>query len=580
MSEFVVSARKYRPLRFDDVVGQSHISHTLKNALKSDHLAHAFLFCGPRGVGKTTCARILAKLVNCENKTADYEACNTCGPCKSFNENASFNIIELDAASNNGVENVRSLTEQVRFPPQQGRYKVYIIDEVHMLSTAAFNAFLKTLEEPPPYAIFILATTEKQKIIPTILSRCQIYDFKRIQVADIAQHLKGICEKENIMAEPDALHIIAQKADGALRDALSIFDRIVSYSGKKLTYDDVISNLNVLDYDYYFKTIDAIMASDVASILLQFDEIQQKGFEADTFIMGLAEHIRNLLVCKDSRTQLLLDAGESLTERYFNQAILAPISLLLTALNICNDCDIHFKMARNKRLHVEMALIKMTYIQYAVDLSKKGISTESTEKKNPDVSNLQPKPYPKVQDTPHKVAEKVDLIVNPIEKNGISDPQPSKAAIKKTSLLDSVHEEVTHLATQSIVEEQLSQQKANDIIQSYMNDAIGNDIKAILQEAKISVSENLQFLVLTVGSALQKGILEEETSLKTFFHQSINNNKVYLRVDIDPSLKQNSNDTPKPTIPLTDKEKYQKMVEQNSAIELLRQKFELRFDDN
>jgi len=382
------------------------------------------------------------------------------------------------------------------------------------------------------------------------------------------------------MAEPDALHIIAQKADGALRDALSIFDRIVSYSGKKLTYDDVISNLNVLDYDYYFKTIDAIMASDVASILLQFDEIQQKGFEADTFILGLAEHIRNLLVCKDSRTQLLLDAGESLTERYFNQAILAPISLLLTALNICNECDIHYKMARNKRLHVEMALIKMTYIQYAVDLSKNGISTESTEKKNPDVSNLQPKPYPKVHDTTHKVAEKVDLIVNLVEKNGLSDPQPSKPAIKKTSLLDSVHEEVTHLATQSIVEEQLSQQKANDIIQSYMNDAIGNDIKAILQEAKISVSENLQFLVLTVGSALQKGILEEETSLKTFFHQSINNNKVYLRVDIDPSLKQNNNDTPKPTIPLTDKEKYQKMLEQNSAIELLRQKFDLRFDDN
>jgi len=580
MSEFVVSARKYRPLRFDDVVGQSHISHTLKNALKSDHLAHAFLFCGPRGVGKTTCARILAKLVNCENKTAEFEACNTCGPCKSFNENASFNIIELDAASNNGVENVRALTEQVRFPPQQGRYKVYIIDEVHMLSTAAFNAFLKTLEEPPPYAIFILATTEKQKIIPTILSRCQIYDFKRIQVADIAQHLKGICEKENIQAEPDALHIIAQKADGALRDALSIFDRIVSFSGKTLTYDDVISNLNILDYDYFFKTIDALMASDVASILLQFDQIQQKGFEADTFILGLAEHIRNLLVCKDSRTHMLLDAGEALTERYFQQAIITPISLLLTALNICNECDIHFKMARNKRLHVEMALIKMTYIQYAVDLSKKSLLTESTEKKNLDLTATPPKQYEAPPQAINKVAEKVEL-GKPIElevKKGESTT--IKPIIKKTSLLDSIHEEVSNNASLGKKEEELTLEKANQIINGYLKEIAGNDLVAIFQDAKISVTENKQFLVITVGSTLQKGILEEEPTLKPYFHQSIDNEKVYIRIDIDTSLKPINTDAPKPFVPLTDREKYQKMVEQNNVLETLRQKFDLRFDEN
>jgi len=299
MSNFVVSARKYRPTRFDEVVGQEHVSKTLKNALQNDHLAHAFLFCGPRGVGKTTCARILAKVLNCENLTEDHEACNECNSCTSFNGNASFNITELDAASNNSVEHIRALIEQVRFQPQQGQYKVFIIDEVHMLSSQAFNAFLKTLEEPPPYAIFILATTEKHKIIPTILSRCQIFDFRRIQVSAMVSHLKGICTQENLEAEEAALHIIAQKADGALRDSLSIFDRIVSgvsvdESGKKVvTYKNVIESLNVLDYDYFFRVVDALLKEDMAKVMLIFDEVQRNGFEADTFILGLAEHVRN-----------------------------------------------------------------------------------------------------------------------------------------------------------------------------------------------------------------------------------------------------------------------------------------------
>ncbi len=381
MSQFIVSARKYRPTRFKDVVGQAHVSQTLKNALQSDHLAHAFLFCGPRGVGKTTNARILAKILNCTNRDADYEACGKCDSCTAFERNASFNISELDAASNNSVEHIRGLVEQVRFAPQQGKYKVFIIDEVHMLSTAAFNAFLKTLEEPPSYAIFILATTEKHKIIPTILSRCQIFDFRRIQIPDMVSHLQKICLNEGIVAEPDALHIIAQKADGALRDALSIFDRIVSAGGKKVTYEDVIENLNVLDYDYFFKTVDVLLAEDMAKILLIFDDILKKGFDADLFITGLAEHLRQLLVAKDVQTLELLEAGGNLRERYRQQSVLSSLALLLTALNLCNDCDIHYKTARNKRLHVEMSLIKMTYIHRMTDSLRAAL-----EKKTPNGS--------------------------------------------------------------------------------------------------------------------------------------------------------------------------------------------------
>ena len=384
MSNFVVSARKYRPQRFEDVVGQQHVAGTLKNALATDHVAHAFLFTGPRGVGKTTCARILAKILNCENRTKDFEACNECPSCTAFNEDASWNIFELDAASNNGVDHIRALVEQVRVPPQRGKFKVYIIDEVHMLSQGAFNAFLKTLEEPPPYAIFILATTEKHKVIPTILSRCQIFDFRRITIGDMVLHLKDICKKEGIEAEEDALHIVAQKADGALRDALSIFDRITSFSGKKIRYEDVIENLNVLDYDYFFQITDALLAEDSAAILNLFDQILRKGFEPDVFIIGLSEHLRNILVCKDESTLALLEAGESLRERYRRQAALAPASFLLTALNIGNECDVNLKMARHKRLHIEMALLKMCYINRAAKAAQAPVFQE---KKTPDLAD-------------------------------------------------------------------------------------------------------------------------------------------------------------------------------------------------
>jgi DNA polymerase III subunit gamma/tau len=387
MSQFVVSARKYRPARFEDVVGQEHVSKTLKNALQTGHLAHAFLFCGPRGVGKTTCARILAKVINCQNTGADFEPCNTCDSCRAFNDNASFNITELDAASNNSVDAMRALIDQVRFQPQQGKYKVFIIDEVHMLSAQAFNAFLKTLEEPPPYAIFILATTEKHKIIPTILSRCQIYDFRRIQVQDTVKHLQHICSQEGIQADEAALHIIGQKADGALRDALSIFDRMVAAGGNQIRYEAVLENLNVLDYDYYFRVVDGLLSENLAQVLLLFDEVSRRGFDPDIFILGLAEHLRNLLVCKDEATLALLETGESLRERYRTQARLAPAALILSALNLANECDLHYKMARNKRLHTEMALIKMTYIQRALRRTPFTADAEDPEKKNPDGSD-------------------------------------------------------------------------------------------------------------------------------------------------------------------------------------------------
>ena len=384
MSEnYIVSARKYRPQTFDTVVGQEHITTTLKNAIKNQHLAHAYLFCGPRGVGKTTCARILAKTINCENPTEDMEACNVCPTCVSFKNNTSFNVFELDAASNNSVDDIRELTNQVRFAPQQGRYKVYIIDEVHMLSAAAFNAFLKTLEEPPPYAIFILATTEKHKILPTILSRCQIFDFKRITTHDIVAHLQSIAAKEGMIAQEAALHIIAQKSEGAMRDALSMLDRIASFTNGMLTYSNTMEHLNLLDADYYFRITDSMLAQDVAGTLLLLDQAMEKGFEGDVIIGGLAEHFRNLLLCKDARMAKLLDVPNDFRPVYNEKANQAPPSFILSALNVINDSELQYKSATNKRLHVEMCLIRLCYLLQAVSGQNTGVANGfPDEKKN------------------------------------------------------------------------------------------------------------------------------------------------------------------------------------------------------
>jgi len=359
MDNFIVSARKYRPTTFHSVVGQESITTTLKNAIRTGKVAQAFLFCGPRGVGKTTCARIFAKALNCEHLTEDCEPCNTCDSCRAFNDSASFNVFELDAASNNSVEDMRSLVEQVRIPPQGAKYKVYIIDEVHMLSGSAFNAFLKTLEEPPAYAKFIMATTEKHKIIPTILSRCQVYDFKRITENDIRKHLQYVADQEGVTVEEEALRVMATKADGALRDALSIFDQIVSFTGKNITYRQTVENLNVLDIDYYFRVTDFLFSDNVSSALLLLDEIIAKGFDPQNFIAGMASHFRNLLMAQNPATVTLLETSDSIKQQILQQSQKADRALLVRALELANQCDFNYKMSNNKRLSVELCLMQI-----------------------------------------------------------------------------------------------------------------------------------------------------------------------------------------------------------------------------
>lgn len=359
MENFIVSARKYRPSTFLSVVGQDSLVNTLKGAISNGKLAHSYLFCGPRGVGKTTCARIFAKTINCQNLTDDFEACNECDSCRSFNEHKSYNIHELDAASNNGVDDIRVLIEQVRVPPQIGNYSVYIIDEVHMLSSQAFNAFLKTLEEPPAYAIFILATTEKHKVLPTILSRCQIYDFNRIGISDVVKQLEMIAEKEGITTDREGLEVIAKKADGAMRDALSIFDQVVVSTNGNVTYKNVIENLNVLDYDYYFKLTDNFLQGDFTNALLTLDTVISKGFEAENLVNGLSSHFRNLLMCKDQRTTKLLEVGEETQKQYEQQAQQCESDFLIKSLALTNQCDLNYKISKNKRLLVELTLIRL-----------------------------------------------------------------------------------------------------------------------------------------------------------------------------------------------------------------------------
>jgi DNA polymerase-3 subunit gamma/tau len=438
MDNFVVSARKYRPQNFNTVVGQSHITTTLKNAILNNHLAHAFLFCGPRGVGKTTCARILAKTINCTNITKEGEACNACDSCTSFEKGASLNIHELDAASNNSVDDIRSLVEQVRFAPQAGKYKVYIVDEVHMLSASAFNAFLKTLEEPPPYAIFILATTEKHKILPTILSRCQIFDFKRITSNDTVEHLEEIIGKEHIKAERNALQLIAQKSEGCMRDALSILDKIVSFSNGELTYKNTLEHLNILDEEYFFKLLEYLTTQDLTKAMLLYDEINQKGFEGDMVLYGLASFIRNLLVCKDPASAVLLESIEGWRDQYISTAKQISTPYLVSALNILNEAEIQFKMARNKRLHVEMAIIKLNFLAQAIELSLE--DNQIVKKKLVDAH------YPiRLK----KIMPLSNIVVNAEAKLVIETDQP--APIKAAVVTPSVTPSKTPAAKQEIV---------------------------------------------------------------------------------------------------------------------------------
>ena len=404
MEKFIVSARKYRPASFADVVGQPSITTTLKNSILNNHLGHAYLFSGPRGVGKTTCARIFAKTINCFNLTDTGDACEECESCQSFNENRSYSIHELDAASNNSVDDIRTLTEQVRIPPQIGSYSIYIIDEVHMLSQAAFNAFLKTLEEPPAHAIFVLATTEKHKIIPTILSRCQIFDFNRIKVEDAVEYLKQIAEKEQLNYEEDALNVIARKADGAMRDALSIFDQVVSFSGEKITYRDVIQNLNILDYEYFFKLTFFLLEGDIASAMLLFDEILSKGFDARNFINGYAAHLRDLMVCKNPETVQLMEVGAGIREKYLAQSKEVALPFLYSGLEICNQADVEFRSSRNQRLTIELALVRLSNLS---EVSKKKAVTEPAVETRESPETVT-EPAVKTNDTPKTGTERSD----------------------------------------------------------------------------------------------------------------------------------------------------------------------------
>ena len=454
MENFIVSARKYRPTQFDSVVGQSHITTTLKNAIKSNHLAQAFLFCGPRGVGKTTCARILAKTINCENIGADGEACGTCPSCQSFQDNTSLTIHELDAASNNSVEDIRSLIDQVRYPPQRGRYKIYIIDEVHMLSAAAFNAFLKTLEEPPSYAIFILATTEKHKILPTILSRCQIFDFNRIQWKDMADHLAGIAQKENIQAEPSALELIAIKADGGLRDALSMFDLNVTFStDNSLRHKDVLENLHILDSDYYVSLTGHLIQQNHVDTLILLDEIMRKGFDGQQFISGFMEHLRNLLFAKDPQTLALMEISDESKAKFKQQAELTSTSFLLSAMNICSTCESNYKSAKNPRLHLELCLLKINYLPSVYQVAAEGATgkkpepqAKSTGAEKPTSTPVIEKPEPvihqetqttspaPVADTPKPEVSEVKPVTKPtaqMPSAGLAGLRSSKSVIKQ-----------------------------------------------------------------------------------------------------------------------------------------------------
>jgi len=590
MSNFVVSARKYRPMRFDEIAGQEHVSLTLKNALKNDQLAHAFLFTGPRGVGKTTSARILAKAVNCENITEDFEPCNECDSCRSFNENASFNIIELDAASNNSVEHIRTLTEQVRFQPQRGKYKVFIIDEVHMLSAAAFNAFLKTLEEPPSYVIFILATTEKHKILPTILSRCQIFDFRRIQIKDITAFLEKICKNEKIDADKEALHIIAQKADGALRDALSLFDRMVSAipapekGNKKLAYETVITTLNILDFDYYFKLTDALVAEDVASVLVLFNEIMNNGFDGDIVINGLAEHFRNLLVCRDEKTVKLLEVSEKLQERYAQQVQVVPPSFLLSGLNITNDCDINFKQAKNKRLHVELALVKMAFINNVLKNTEK--STPS-EKKNLATSKhtvQKAKPAKKENPPEKRPIQDVREPSPPIKKEPAKEPeQQEKKVLKKNTTqskdytssfrLDALDEAVKEeVKKNKVPQEEVSLEAIQNAWDEYANSLPDNNnsLRAIMKQAELRYDK--PDLIITVGSELGKNQVVQDFKMMDALREKLHTQDIIPKIEIDTSR----NVATEVKRPVSFKERYINMKKEYPLVDKLRKALDLK----
>ncbi len=590
VEKFVVSARKYRPQNFSTVVGQSHITTTLKNAISNNQLAHAFLFCGPRGVGKTTCARILAKTINCETKTADGEACNTCNSCVSFDNGTSMNIHELDAASNNSVDDIRSLVEQVRFAPQAGDYKVYIVDEVHMLSASAFNAFLKTLEEPPSYAIFILATTEKHKILPTILSRCQIFDFKRITTNDTVEHLREICNKEETTAENAALHVIAQKSEGCMRDSLSILDKIVSFTGGKLTYSNTLEHLNILDEDYFFKLLQFTTEQKLSDALLLFDDINQKGFEGDTLLEGFTEFIRNLLISKDPRAAILLEVAEDFRDKYLQAASDLSANWMIAALNILADAGMAYKQARNKRLCIEMALIKLCYLSQAVELSG-GEANGLTKKKLTDsskavafkgISFIKMKEEKPVPITPKKetlpaaslIIEKEKVITHTTPIKQTPAPEAKSTGFGTLSKLRAkiLEQDALHIPVQKLTEESLK--NAWDIFTNILTEEKKHPAATQFKIATLRIDDEQNFTIITEGKVQQKFIDNERSGLIEFLQKHFNNKNLKYTSEV---IEQEKSETDEVRA-LTSKQQYALMVEKYPMIKELRDRLRLEVD--
>jgi DNA polymerase-3 subunit gamma/tau len=601
-NKFIVSARKYRPQNFSTVVGQSHITTTLKNAIKNNQLAHAFLFCGPRGVGKTTCARILAKTINCTNPTSDGEACNTCNSCVSFDAGTSLNIHELDAASNNSVEDIRSLVEQVRFAPQAGKYKVYIVDEVHMLSTSAFNAFLKTLEEPPSYAIFILATTEKHKILPTILSRCQIFDFKRITNNDTVEHLQEIVEKESIKADKAALQVIAQKSEGCMRDSLSILDKIVSFTNGTLTYQNTLEHLNILDEDYYFRLLESLQKQDMASAMMLYDEINRKGFEGDLVLNGFAEFIRNLLVCKDPKSAALLDVVEGLQEKYIQTAANTSLSYLISALNILNEAEIQFKMASNKRLHVELAIIKLNFLQQAIELSTE--NGQVIKKKRLDgpiafrtktvpsiqVKSIQDASSPKLLIQEEKKAAIKTAVSTPAVQSTTTSATPAtRSAVKtatttiggpKKSLLDALREKAgNQYAIEEVKEaEILNLEKLtlcwNEYIQKLEQQEKKHSSVGTFKIAQLKIEDDIHFSVTVPTLIAQKLVEQERMMLIEHLHNAFNNRAIAFNILVEATERE---DVPI-HLKLNSKQRFERIAEQYPLVRELRDRLKLEID--
>ena len=544
MENYIVSARKYRPTTFLSVVGQRSLTQTLKNAIQSNKLAHAYLFCGPRGVGKTTCARIFAKSINCSNPTPDGEACNSCESCMSFNKGRSYNIHELDAASNNSVEDIRQLIDQVRIPPQLGKYKVFIIDEVHMLSPAAFNAFLKTLEEPPQHALFILATTEKHKILPTILSRCQIYDFQRISISDTVEHLKYVAQSEGIAFEEEALSVIAQKSDGGMRDALSVFDQMSAYSGGNITYKSVVANLNLLDYDYYFRLTDAFIEGNVPEALLIFDEILKNGFEAQYFVSGLSNHLRDLLVCKDPVTIPLLEVGESVARKYSEQASKCTNEFLYRAIDISNTCDFNYKVSSNKRLLVELSLIKISQLNQKKKSDQveelywwEEYKLESIALPNTSLSETPKQPQIKAEASvlPNrtsqiKVNKAEEVKIRPITNN-FKAPAKQVATI---SILQSQKTEVQEQSKEQSVEESSNRFTLEQLRRAWLEYAATIPTETILvstmKSCSIELKDNYKFRVQVTNADQHQRLKDRRDSLLPYLRKVLNNSYIDMEV--------------------------------------------------